>query len=130
MRQKRTLILGLVFFFTVALLPAHAGAWRSSTGNIFRFQSNGNVSYVAVNGGSANGRWWWYNRSAGQFQYQMYNGDGTYTVQMQGNNQGVVYWPRGQVSYWVRLGGRGAADEDAKDMGAEKSGWLMLKETP
>ncbi len=128
MRNSRRLIPVLLLVLLLGALPAYAGAWRSSTGNIFRFQSNGNCSFLGTNGQVLNGRWWWYNQSAGVFQYQFFGGAGVYQVQMHNNYNATVYGGSG-VTYWSRLAGRGGEDEDNKDHGAE-SGWFMVRETP
>jgi hypothetical protein len=52
----------LASIFVVLLLfasPSQAQVWRSSSGNIFRFQPGGNMTVIYSNGGGANGSWWW-----------------------------------------------------------------------
>ena len=67
--KQRFIVFLAAFFVLAALLPAQAGTWRSTTGNMFHFYPGGALE-AYVQGRSYNGNWWW-TRSPYQFQYNI-----------------------------------------------------------
>jgi hypothetical protein len=117
---KRIKIQTIVLAFAVLFvsLPAQASVWRSSTGNIFRFQNDGTYTVLYANGASYRGNWWWVQPGyKGEYIAQ----DGRYLVYIEGQSARVYYNDRGNPSYWSYLGSRGAGDEDDTESGA----WFM-----
>ena len=69
-QMSRNISLWVISFLTVfaLMVPASANVWRSSTGNIFRFQEDGSMTILRANGSADAGRWWWTNYGySGQF---------------------------------------------------------------
>jgi hypothetical protein len=91
----------MLLLFTI--LPAQAGTWRSTTGNMFHFYGGGAME-AYIQGNAISGRWWWTNNPY-QFQYCL-NGYGTYTVNIKGQGA-VCFQPGHNPSYWSQLGSRG-----------------------
>lgn len=120
-RATMRLLTGLMVLACLAL-PASAGTWRSTSGNMFHFYSGGYME-AYVQGNQYTGSWWWTN-SPYQFQYNVNGWSGYATVNIKGN--GAVCYTSGQnPQYWTQLGSRGE-DSDKPD---EKS-WFMATESP
>lgn len=116
------IVVGLVLLACLAL-PASAGTWRSTTGNMFHFYPGGYME-AYVGGNSYTGSWWWSN-SPSQFQYNINGWSGYATVNIKG--QGAVCYTAGQnPSYWTQLGSRGGETDEKPD---EKS-WFMSTVAP
>ena len=119
--MKKYIVL-LLATLTLVLLasPAQANVWRSSSGNIFRFQENGNMTILRVDGSSGGGRWWW-TRYGYEGAYQLYGDPTLYRVFINPYAQTAEVHSPGRVTYWSYLGSRGAADADE----TSEAGWMM-----
>lgn len=102
-----------------AAIPAQASAWRSSTGNIFRFQPNGYYTVLYANGGSLSGSWWWVCNGS-EFAYQPGGKNYTRHVYIHGNSATNTDYYGGNATYWTWLGNRGAKSE-----APPIKGWFM-----
>lgn len=109
LNRFRIQVILLALVVLLAALPAQAHVWRSSTGNIFRFQSNGTYTILQTNGGSYTGRWWWVQPG---YKAEYMYGSTRYLVYIQGTSARVYMNDRGNPSYWTYLGSRGASDKD------------------
>lgn len=118
MKRKISLIVVAMLLF-VALAPAQAGTWRSTSGNMFHFYPGGAMT-AYVQGNAYNGRWWWTN-SPWEFQYNF--GWKTATVQIKG--QGAVALAPGEnPQYWTQMASRGA------DKKSDTTSWFMEQVDP
>ena len=123
MKKRSSIILLLLLLLASA---ANASAWRSSTGNIFRFQSNGTYTVLMTNGGTVSGRWWWV-RPGVKFEYQEYGYTGTSFVYINGNQATVCDYYDRPSSYWTFLSARGASEDNEID---ETSWFAPVPVTP
>lgn len=119
MRNRITLALAALLIF-IALAPAQASTWRSTTGNMFHFYPGGQME-AYVNGQAFSGRWWWTNNPY-QFQFPWYGS--TATVNIKGNGA-ICTVARGGNSYWTMLGSRGAGDNRS-----DNTSWFMEGSEP
>jgi hypothetical protein len=104
------------------LVPAQAGTWRSTTGNMFHFYPGGSMN-AYIQGGSYGGSWWWTNNPY-QFQYSIHGLNGYGTVNIQG--QGAICSVPGQhPQYWTQIASRG--EEDNKP---DVNSWFMTTVSP
>lgn len=124
--KKRVIPILLALVLLLATLPAQASAWRSTSGNIFRFQNNGGVTILYANGGAANGQWWWV-RPGSKLEYYFYGNSTHYFLYINGNSGSVYkgYNEYGPVNHWTFLGNRGGAEDEGPERG-----WLMAIPTP
>ena len=121
-KMSLRILVGLVVLACLAL-PASAGTWRSTTGNMFHFYPGGFME-AYIGGSSYTGSWWWSNNPY-QFQYNINGWSGYATVNIKG--QGAVCLVPGQnPSYWSQLGSRGGETDEKPD---EKS-WFMSTVAP
>jgi hypothetical protein len=119
MRTKITLLLAALLLL-VALAPAQAGTWRSTSGNMFHFYGGGSmVGYIR--GNAYNGRWWWTNNPY-QFQYTL--GRTTVTVNIKGQGA-VALEPGFNPNYWTQMASRGG-ETDKPDT----ESWFMEQTNP
>ncbi|HIB67364.1 MAG TPA: hypothetical protein EYO33_20230 [Phycisphaerales bacterium] len=119
--MKRKLFAVITTLLLLAVLaPANASTWRSTSGNIFHFYSNGTIEGY-INGQVFSGRWWWSSRPY-QFQFPWYGR--TATVNIKGNG-GICYVPGYQPTYWTMLGSRGAKDDKPDNVS-----WFMENDAP
>lgn len=110
MRRRLAGVLTLLLL-AATLLPAQAGTWRSTSGNMFHFYPGG-VMEAYIQGTSYSGSWWWTN-SPYQFSYAINGWNGYAVVDIKG--QGAVCRVPGQnPQYWTQLGSRGG-DTDKPD---------------
>lgn len=121
MRRKFRLALAALLVF-VALAPAQAGTWRSTTGNMFHFYGGGAME-AYVQGNSYTGRWWWTNNPY-QFQYAINGWNGCATVNIKGQGA-VAFFPGQNPSYWTQLGSRGGKTDKP-----DTSSWFMEQVDP
>jgi hypothetical protein len=118
-KQKISLIVAAIVLM-VALTPAQAGTWRSTSGNMFHFYPGGGMT-AYVQGNAYNGRWWWTSKPW-QFQYNF--GWKTCTVQIKG--QGAVALAHGEnPQYWTQMASRGNQEEKP-----DTTSWFMEQEAP
>ena len=117
------------FLFKVTLIlfvlaaPTFASTWRSTSGNIFHFESNGTVILSQVGGRQLTGRWWWSQRGV-EFCYDV--GYGRSVVTLQGG--GAICRVYGaQPEYWTQLSRRGENEAPAK---AGEHSWFCPTESP
>ena len=120
-QMSRNISLWVISFLTVfaLMVPASANVWRSSTGNIFRFQEDGSMTILRANGSADAGRWWWTNYGySGQFV--IFGDPDTYTVFISPyNSTAEVRW-RNNVSFWNYFGSRGEKADTTSE-----TGWFM-----
>ena len=120
MKRKLSLILtGVLLFCTLG--TTEAGTWRSTSGNMFHFYSNGQME-AYIDGQPHNGRWWW-TSSPYQFQYNHSGYNVTVSIKGQG---AVCHRPGFNASYWTQMRTRGAATGDSDGGG----GWFMEQLAP
>ena len=120
--KQRFIVFLAAFFVLAALLPAQAGTWRSTTGNMFHFYPGGAME-AYVQGRSYNGNWWW-TRSPYQFQYNIYGFGGTCTVNIKGQGA-IASYPGQAPSYWSQLGSRGRKTDKP-----DTTSWFMTTIDP
>ena len=119
MKRKFCLMLAAMLLF-VALAPAQAGTWRSTSGNMFHFYPGGSMT-AYIQGNQYNGRWWW-TRSPYQFQYNF----GTQTITVNIKGQGAVALQPGyNPQYWTQVARRGAEDQKP-----DTESWFMTQIDP
>lgn len=119
MKTKITLALAALLLL-LALCPAQAGTWRSTSGNMFHFYPGGGMT-AYIQGNAYNGRWWWTN-SPWQFQYNF--GYKTITVNVKGQGA-VALEPGRNPNYWTQIASRGA-----KDQKPDTESWFMEQLDP
>lgn len=115
---RRTQKLLVILLFLCIAVPAQAHVWRSSTGNIFRFQNNGTYTVLHPNGAARSGNWWWV-RPGYKAEY-MY-GSTRMLVYIDGQTARVYQNDRGNPSYWSYLGSRGGGEVDT----TKSNSWFM-----
>lgn len=119
--MKSKVILSMMVLALLAALPASASTWRSSTGNVFRFQGNGSYTVMRPNGSTNWGRWWWVQHQA-VFDYKE-NGSGQINrVYLQPVGAVCQSW-RGTFQ-WSQISSRGGEDEK------DDTGWFAPAGTP
>lgn len=118
--MKNKLALLCTLFLLVALAPAQAGTWRSTSGNMYHFYPGGGMT-AYIQGTAYNGRWWWTNNP---YEFQWNAGRDTLTVQIKG--QGAVCLQRGyNPTYWTQIAARGSEDEKP-----DTNSWFMEQVAP
>jgi hypothetical protein len=122
MRRATTkFLMGLLVLACLAL-PASAGTWRSTSGNMFHFYGGGYME-AYVSGSSYSGSWWWTNNPY-QFQYSVNGWSGYGTVDIKGQGA-VCYVPGQSAQYWTQLGSRGG-ETDKPD----ETSWFLETVAP
>jgi hypothetical protein len=119
MKTKFSLILAALLLF-VALAPAQAGTWRSTSGNMFHFYPGGSME-AYVSGNAYSGRWWWTNNPY-QFQYNF--GWNTITVNIKGQGA-VALEPGRNPNYWTQMATRGGKTDKP-----DTESWFMEQVDP
>ena len=104
----------------IALAPAQAGTWRSTTGNMFHFYPGGAME-AYIQGNVYNGRWWW-TRNPYQFQYNF--GYKTITVNVKGQGA-IALEPGRNPSYWSMIARRGSEEKRP-----DTTSWFMEQVDP
>lgn len=121
MKARFSAVLVMLLLLAV-LVPAQAGTWRSTSGNMFHFYPGGAME-AYVNGYSYRGSWWW-TRSPYQFQYSINGFNGYGTVDIKGNGA-VANVPGQHPQYWTQLGSRGGKTDKP-----DNRSWFMAQKAP
>jgi hypothetical protein len=117
-RNLSLILTGALLFLLMGV--TEAGTWRSSSGNMFHFYSNGNME-AYINGAQRSGRWWW-TSSPYQFQYNHSGYNVTVSIKGQG---AVCHRPGFNATYWTQMATRGAKTDKPDDRS-----WFMEQLDP
>jgi hypothetical protein len=121
MKTKLSLLF-VALLLLLAIAPAQAGTWRSTSGNMFHFYPGGSMECY-IGGNVYSGSWWWTNNPY-QFQYSVGGWNGCATVNIKG--QGAVCFVSGQnPQYWTQLGSRGQKTDKP-----DTTSWFMEQVDP